>query len=453
MATSKKKRPIILIPIIIEQGMERWLSEKGKEVMICSFNTAKSVPFVKDVFVVTNHESVFDLAKSNGMEVFLTTSRIKNDKSQIIFPEAESTVDSIEKTQNMQIETICIFNFRNPFVTGRVVGNAIEEFMNSHIKVHLSLKKTLDHPCQLMNFHRIVDTGMVYLFDAGKEYYCDINGSKYLTTHPFNSEWINKDSDVSEFLCSKQTTEQNNINYHLSKRTHDIGNENRGVFWINEGSSYVRGMVRVDDTTKDTMLQYLKNGTDLLGAAIDYDSGYFSALLTKESGGDISLIFDTAKYRFSPHIVKFIFIDSKRNILHASEELTSEKRIKKVKAHPSVKDAVVIIFTILATVENGPFDLTDHFPAIDALWTIDNITGKKVNAQTGRTINGRQDFPEIYEPDETFVILEKSVMPSIDDEVGLGHVSGTIIDDEISICEKSGIDLFRWKNSGKCSLS
>ena len=91
--------------------------------------------------------------------------------------------------------------------------------------------------------------------------------------------------------------------------------------------------------------------------------------------------------------------------------------------------------------EDGSYDVVEPFPASETLWT---ISGTKATSQTGKEITGRQDFPDVFEPEGTLFITKRDIIQSFDQIVSNGEASGFLMPELSSLQLRTPLDLLRY---------
>jgi hypothetical protein len=101
------------------------------------------------------------------------------------------------------------------------------------------------------------------------------------------------------------------------------------------------------------------------------------------------------------------------------------------------------IYSLLQTAEDDSYDLEEPFRPQSGLWDFDEISRKPINLQTGNEINGRQDFPEVFEHEGTLTILKKDSLANLERLIMDGCADGFIMSDADSIQINTEIDMLR----------
>jgi len=95
---------------------------------------------------------------------------------------------------------------------------------------------------------------------------------------------------------------------------------------------------------------------------------------------------------------------------------------------------------------DGGFDLIQAFPeAQHGLWRVDAATGCRMNCVSGRTIHGRQEFPEVLEPDGSLSALTRAEAARFDELLQAGEVAAFVLERGQSLQLRAPFDLLRYK--------
>lgn len=93
---------------------------------------------------------------------------------------------------------------------------------------------------------------------------------------------------------------------------------------------------------------------------------------------------------------------------------------------------------------DGGYDLILSYPDGHGLWRTDPATGRRVNAATGRPIHGRQEFPEVLEPDGSLFALSLGQAAELDALLDAGRVAPFVLDARRSMRLRTPMDLLRY---------
>lgn len=93
---------------------------------------------------------------------------------------------------------------------------------------------------------------------------------------------------------------------------------------------------------------------------------------------------------------------------------------------------------------DGGYDLILAYPDGHGLWRTDPATGRRVNTATGRPIHGRQEFPEVLEPDGSLCALALGEARELDALLAAGRIAPFILDTGRSMRLRTPMDLLRY---------
>jgi hypothetical protein len=100
-------------------------------------------------------------------------------------------------------------------------------------------------------------------------------------------------------------------------------------------------------------------------------------------------------------------------------------------------------YWLLSVVQDDSFDLAEHFNSNLRLWELNTSKNTLINSMTGKAIVGRQDFPEVLEPDGSLFVLSKEMIKSFDQALTDSNVLDYLLNDTNSIHIKSELDIIR----------
>jgi hypothetical protein len=101
-----------------------------------------------------------------------------------------------------------------------------------------------------------------------------------------------------------------------------------------------------------------------------------------------------------------------------------------------------LAYCLMRVAEDDRYDLREPFSAGQKLWS---GSVKKINIKTGRVIMGRQDFPEVFEPDSSFMLIKKECIHGYIAEILKGQAKGFLMPEARSLQIKSDFDLVEYR--------
>lgn len=104
-------------------------------------------------------------------------------------------------------------------------------------------------------------------------------------------------------------------------------------------------------------------------------------------------------------------------------------------------------YTLLEQLDqDGHFDLVISYPESGhGLWRVNPATGCRVNCINGRTIHGRQEFPEVLEPDGSLSALTRTEAARFDELLRAGEVTGFVLERGQSLLLRTRFDSLRYQ--------
>ena len=135
-----------------------------------------------------------------------------------------------------------ILGFRNPFLTPEFIDKASVKFKHSKAQALISVKNSIDHPCQLNSYYKIVDIGLIHLFDEERHIAPYLKLLSNHTSTKFSSNQRNPNNLRSNLRYPNQRNQCNpsNQRYHVTKPFH-FDWESRGIHEKGKSGLYFRG--------------------------------------------------------------------------------------------------------------------------------------------------------------------------------------------------------------------
>ncbi|MBW1741777.1 MAG: hypothetical protein JRJ42_11755 [Deltaproteobacteria bacterium] len=469
---------IAIIPVFFEGDRELWCGAEGKALMLKSINSTTNVREIKKIIIFTNDNSIINLAESLGIDSYLIEIDTEAETSELLPLGSCSSVRYVKEALKIDFENLMILSFKNPLITSDLIDEAINKFKVSKTPALISVKKPIDHPCQLNAYYRILDLGFIHIFDEGElicSYIPAIDSKHYRLTKPFYFDWKARgiqEKNVSGMYI--RTYEDLSIKYIPVEQVSDDTFEILFPLWIYESPNKARILFQFGDISSPLteegqgwgghspvtpFQQEKKNSTSertlyravskvdkdfqLAGAAFSDNFNYISCFLFKDFQGSEYLLALNSE-NFSSHSFVLRILPIRESVL--AEEGTIEVEIddisKPILFQYKHKDICGIVYSLLNVAQDDTYDLCEPFPPDERLWT---GSMQKINVETGKEIMGRQDFPDVFEPEGTFFIMRKDLISSFDKEVLNGNTDGFIMEDTNSIQIKSGFDLLRYR--------
>lgn len=105
-----------------------------------------------------------------------------------------------------------------------------------------------------------------------------------------------------------------------------------------------------------------------------------------------------------------------------------------------------VSYTLLEQLDqDGHFDLTLSYPEDGhGLWRTDPANACRINCATGRAIHGRQEFPEVLQPDGSLFALTPAEAGRFDALLRAGRMAGFVLGHGQSLLLRTPFDLLRY---------
>lgn len=96
--------------------------------------------------------------------------------------------------------------------------------------------------------------------------------------------------------------------------------------------------------------------------------------------------------------------------------------------------------------QDGGFDLALAFPDEGhGLWCVDPATSCRINTASGRVIHGRQEFPEVLEPDGSLFALTRGEASQFDALLHAGETTAFVLERSQSLVLNTRFDMLRYQ--------
>ncbi|MBN1843442.1 MAG: hypothetical protein JW883_14315 [Deltaproteobacteria bacterium] len=481
---------ITIIPVFFEDDQDVWCGAEGEALMLKFFKSAANAREIKKVIILTNDNSICNLSKSLNIDSYLIDIEAGTETSVLHPPGTYSSVSYLRETLKMDFENLMILNFRNPLITPVLIDEAINKFQLSKTAALISVKKSIDHPCQLNAYYKIVDIGFIHIFDNDEAIapYLQILDDRFPNKHnnlcnqrnlynqcynnrrnlcnpqnlrsnlgltkPFYFDWVSR--GIQEKCASRMYVrihDNLSIKYvPVDQASDETFKEIPPCLWLYNNPYEARLLVDLNELGK-SYIEASRPGEKVQLAGVTFSDDFDCAcLLLKDLRADeYFLEFNTGEVSLGPHLLRVLPV---RQSVRPENSMTEIEITDFTKPFPfqfEDKDVCGIICSLLKVAQDDTYDLCEPFPSDEKLWS---GSIEKTNVKTGKQIMGRQDFPEVLEPDGTFFIMNKDLISSHDNEEVLnGNANGFILEENASIQIKSKFDLLRFNAITKAMIA
>ena len=156
---------IAVFPIWIEDEDPIWQAHAGRRVITQAVEAALHSQQIAEVFVLTNNLSVKELFGSFDVSTHLVDLQKDIEDPQILPQGTADCLRYLNEVLQIPQDDLMIVNFRNPLLTTYLIGEAVAQFMCSDGPALISVRESVDHPCQLKTYFDLIDLGMIHFFD------------------------------------------------------------------------------------------------------------------------------------------------------------------------------------------------------------------------------------------------------------------------------------------------
>ena len=452
---------IAIIPIFFEGDQKFWLETELKGLLLKSATAAVKSGKIEDIFIFSNEQCVIELFQPLTKNTYLINIRSDIERSY-------SSIEYLQKIIKTGFEEIVILGFRNPLITTGLIDDAINKFKISRAPALISVKKSIDHPCQLNSYYRIMDVGLIHLFDeshaiasyieslhksfhlrllGGPHDYLNAPDLSYKITKPFYFNWkakgVEEENELSFY--NLQVTDKLEIKYNpVSQHFNDGLDYITFPLWIYEGPNTARIIMQINGYDHICIKgSRIDKNFNFAGAQISDKCDHISSLLLRENESNRYVLYFNRNDNVSGPSLFRAFPVGLSNLASGDIiDVEISDFSEPISLQYENRDVYGIVYSLLSIAENKTYDICEYFPDEQKLWT---ELGQKINVKTGKEIMGRQDFPDVLEPEGTFFIIKKDLISFFDREVINSNTDGFVMDDLSSIRIESYFDLLRYR--------
>lgn len=407
---------IALIPIFVDKGDEVYTETIGHELICLFLESVKTAKLIEKIIVITNDKFIHALLDKYRNDTFLVDICKETEmNSNGTLPRGfNSSIQFIEKN-SVKDSNLMVLSFRNPLITSKILDDAVSQFFNSDRNLLLSVKESIDNPCQLSTYYKVIDTNVIFLMDTEVDkipYYDKIkiifdklDERDVQLTHPFYFDWDSKNlSDQSKCGVYCRQPGASKISYvpieSLAGRDKRIYGDYDLIIYERKSSA------RLLSRSKTSVVNFQQDSDySIAGISLpEKINSNFSVIKNKDNKYFICLS-TPLKYN-ETYILKIHRIIHSSQIDAISTDLIIDSRNHLYEIPGDLHNSTGIICSILRYSEDDDCDLVEPFKPTKKLWDVD-AQNTLINSKTGKTITGRQGFPEVFEPEGSFFIMKQ----------------------------------------------
>lgn len=331
----------------------------------------------------------------------------------------------------------------NPLLSGQIIDDFVRQ-AEAVQRPMVSVVAPLDHPCQLSQHLRMLDAGVLLPLDPNPSGpHADVQASNdgaRLLTKPFRFLWTAQQTRGQGPLfvlgCAQGES------FFLSVPD-EAAMPASGPLLLRESEDSARLSLPAGEL-RDLAARFGVRSLDgVTGAGLHLSPG-LPCISFRDADGVAFLGF--AASHEGRRLCQVYAQGGQNGERRASLDLSGEPPRA---ALPWTLDAMAapVSYNLLDFLDSdGGFDLTQAFPeAHHGLWRVDPATGCRVNCVSGRAIHGRQEFPEVLEPDGSLSALTRTEAAHFDELLQAGEVAAYVLERGQSLQLRTPFDLLRYK--------
>lgn len=334
---------------------------------------------------------------------------------------------------------VLLVSCENPLLTPEVIDAFVRQAARAD-RPTLSVKAPVDHPCQLSQHLRMREAGVVLPLDRQAS-----DGGARLLTRPFRFLWFAQQAQGQGPAFVFDSTAPGSSGSALLSVPDRAALPARGPLLLRESDDRARLSLCLDEAQEAAARLGLRPDEELCGLGLHLSAGLPSVAF-RAADGALGLGF--AWGGGGRALCQLYGRDGQGAEHHASLDL--EQALPRVAAPRELcgPDGLhgPLYYSLLEYLDDdGGFDLTLPYPASHGLWSVDRASGCRINACTGRRIHGRQEFPEVFEPDGSLFALTRGEAEGLEPLLFAGEVAAFVLQQTQSLRLRTEFDLLRYK--------
>lgn len=272
-----------------------------------------------------------------------------------------------------------------PASAGEMLEAARKVLRDDPGSVHVSCREVEDHPCQGLFHYRLADVSVLYLRDGDPPggVPLDLARAGWFVSRAFLGGQSMR--SLGEDACGvPHVREVDDDGVRYLPATED-DRQGQSALWLPESGGHMRVAVPPSMAYRDA-----------LALGLDPVEARPAWLLLRREGGRLGLAREDGGSVPGPVLLRFSACRGKQGEEYMTD-VPASGTDDSFSLPCGALDADALVFGLLEPVGQGGYDLTTPYPPVEGLWS-GNIKCMR-NERTGRSIKGRQDFPELLEVD------------------------------------------------------
>lgn len=430
-----------LIPVFFGDNESLWRNDEDGPLLAHSFEAIRQSSGLSRTIVVSDKSWVLDLARKYSFEVLATQVRDMDDTRFLPL----GTMHAVQRLGQEEVvsERLLVLEFRNILKDGGVIDKAVCQAIGSG-DPGMSVVKSVDHPCQLKSHFRFVDVVLVHLFDRSEEAqsivapFVDENAhDEWEVSQPIYFNWafkgVNNSAPGSYY---RRCYEGVKPHYERIKPDYDV----KAPVWFME--SEVEARVLSFQKPKPEIS--IHSGGRLVGSTVSDRREEGVLLLYRDEAGTFSLCMNPKQDPCYRVLLRMMPLGPEGPRVEKLCELFVGSFEDGIKLPFDDDDLCGVIVAMIEVVEDGAYDMSDAFRPSENLWIVDNAMSEAF-LPDGTPIAGRQDFPDVFEPDGTFFVVAPEDICRFDELIDAGMVRGVHLEESDVVRVESEFDVLRLK--------
>ena len=445
---------IALIPIFLNPDDDFYTGTRGWDLICLFIESVINSKRINRAMVSTNNDFVKKhLTKfcSSSFKIKIC-DKIEMDSADILPKGSRSVIRSFKDFIERDADLIFI-NFRNPLLSSLLIDDAIDQFLSSGKSSTISVKEAVDSPCQLSTYYQLIDIRAIFLedpktdknhfYDKVKHIFRMLSKDDFLITHPFYFNWESKNisaRSTSGIYMGQHEAAQiiySPIESFKGKGDSFFKKNHKFFIYQDQLSARLLSMSKIVET----------------GFRMDFDASLAGLSISEDNGPVFLMKINNSKKLFltidrtlnanDDYIVKLHKINDLLQLESTQTELSINHKKHLYPVCENFEDSSGIIYSVLKYTENDTYDFEEPFKSTQKLWDI-NEQRTLINTKTGNSITGRQDFPEIYEPDGSFCIMRQEENNNFVQEIIHKQANAYILKENQSVQIQSELDFMNY---------
>lgn len=396
------------------------------------FEAVRSATSLGRVLAVGQDKNLLALAEQSGLSAVLLAAPVSLRPAGLL---PAGGVEALERMAADDRRTLLI-SCANPLLTSDVIDAFAHQAENAG-RPTVSVLAPADHPCQLSQHLRMHEAGVLLPLDR-----MAADGGPRLLTRPFRFAWTAQQvRGQGPFFVLAPTQGEPLL---LSVPDH-APLPACGPLLVRESGDSARLSLPAEEVRELAALFGVRAGADIVCIGLHLSPG-LPSLAFRDSQGALVLGFAASPRR--------------RSLCHlyapAGQNAGSAERHAALHLYGTPPRAALpwnfpepgttLSYTLLEHLDDdGGFDTDLAFPEDHGLWRMDPATGCRVNAGSGRVIHGRQEFPEVFEPDGSLFALTRAEAGRFEELLYAGETAAFVLERGQSLRLCSEFDLLRYR--------